>query len=70
MKFKIKYLDIEVEKFSKNAVVWNFISIAMFIFAGMEVWSNIFFALALCLIGLFCNRIYEVNVRFHAKLQQ
>ena len=69
MKFKIKYLDIEVEKFSKNAVVWNFISIAMFILAGMQVWSNIFFALALCLIGLLCNRVYEVNVRFHTKLQ-
>jgi len=70
MKLKIKYLDIEIEKFNKNAFVWNFISIAMFILAGMELMSNIFFAIALTIIGLLSNRIYEVNVRFHTKLQK
>ena len=60
---KEKFIDV----YEKNAIIWSFTAIGLFFVAGVSLNYNPGFAFAFVMIGLFCLKIYEINLKFHIK---
>lgn len=56
--------------YERNAMFWDFISISLFFVAGMNIWFNPVFAFVFVMVGLFCHKLYEINLKFDIKNEE